>query len=175
MFSSPTKGGKLLKMFSALIIRAQIYFPLQCCCREFRFPNQVEQTDTQRAAEPPPRFQGGCLCCGYHRVRHPLLLGVRSACFCSRVTANCRNLFARHDVSGGAWLSNVASTNYLAVGLTRATIRTCSLANAGGCCQGLSSDEHCERAWSEHCHGRCGGRLHCDGAGQLRQLEADRE
>ena len=109
-------------------------FPLQCCCREFRFPNQVEQTDTQRAAEPPPRFQGGCLCCGYHRVRHPLLLGVRSACFCSRVTANCRNLFARHDVSGGAWLSNVASTNYLAVGLTRATIRTCSLANAGGCC-----------------------------------------
>jgi hypothetical protein len=40
-----------------------------------------------------------------------------------RVTPDCRNLFARHDVSGGAWLSNVASTNYLAVGPTRAAIR----------------------------------------------------
>jgi hypothetical protein len=26
-----------------------------------------------------------------------------------------RNLFTRHDVAGGAWLSNAASTNYMAV------------------------------------------------------------
>jgi hypothetical protein len=28
---------------------------------------------------------------------------------------DCRNLFLRHDVAGGAWLSNAASTNYMAV------------------------------------------------------------
>ncbi len=27
----------------------------------------------------------------------------------------CRNLFVRHDVSGGSWLSNTASSNYMAV------------------------------------------------------------
>jgi hypothetical protein len=29
--------------------------------------------------------------------------------------ARVRNLFQRHDVAGGAWLSNTAATNYLTV------------------------------------------------------------
>jgi hypothetical protein len=104
-------------------------------------------------------------CCVLQRACVPYVCTVE-------VTLNVRNLFERHDVAGGAFLSDTATTNYMTV--QRNVRNWCRRSNtAGNCRQGLSGNKHDERQWPEPCDDGSRWQLLCDSPGQFRQHQTN--
>lgn len=103
-------------------VHADVRIPQRCRCW-FWFPNEMEQAHARWSHEPTARVLGVSFGRRDHRVRSvqvvaflPFFAMLENFSLPAlELDAWLRNLFERHDVAGGAWLSNTAATNYLTV------------------------------------------------------------